>query len=74
MNSWKTTIAGVLGGVIYFVYSYLEALQAGTAFDTKDFIIGLLLAILGVLAKDFNVSGGKTVIAQKKEEPTDGRP
>lgn len=57
MRNWKTTLAGMIPGVILFVYGFLQGLQAGKPFDLKDMLIGLALAALGALAKDFNVTG-----------------
>ena len=51
--NWQTTFTGIVGAVILFLIQYL---QAGTL-DLKTFAIGLVLAILGVLAKDFNTTG-----------------
>ena len=53
MNSWKTTLTGVLGAVALVVGNLL---QSGTV-DPKTIIIAVIVAALGVLAKDFNVSG-----------------
>jgi hypothetical protein len=57
MKNWKTTLAGCVPGVILFLYGFLQGLQAGQPFDLKTMLIGLGLAVLGALAKDYNVSG-----------------
>lgn len=53
MKNWKTTAAG-LG--IAAAYAALTALQSGLT--SKDALVAAGLALLGVLAKDHNVSGG----------------
>lgn len=55
MKSWKTTLFGALVGAIYAV---LTTLQTGEV-SPKDLIISAGFAFIGVLAKDFNVTGSK---------------
>ena len=57
MRNLKTTLAGCIPGAILFFYGFLQGLQAGKPFDWRDMLIGLGLAVLGTLAKDFNVTG-----------------
>ena len=58
MKNWRTTVTGVLGGISIFLYDFLTGLQAGKPFDPKALIIGLVLVILGIVAKDFSTTGG----------------
>ena len=53
MQSWKTTITGVIGAIALVVGNLL---QAGTV-DPRTIIIAVIVAVMGVLAKDFNVTG-----------------
>jgi len=53
MKSWKTTIAGLIGAVATALYPLL--IQG--KLDPQALITAAIIAILGVLAKDFNVSG-----------------
>jgi len=54
MKSWKTTLTGVIGAVLYAIAAYL---QSGKL-EPKEIAIAAIVAALGVLAKDLNVSGG----------------
>jgi hypothetical protein len=56
--NYKTTIAGCLGGLTIFLYGYVQSLSTGAPFDRDKLVIGIVLAILGVLSKDFNSTGG----------------
>jgi hypothetical protein len=55
MKSWKTTLAGI-GAAVALVANQL--LTAGTM-DAKTWITAIFMAALGVVAKDFNTTGGK---------------
>ena len=52
MTNWKTTLAGLGFGAAYVL---LTGLQSGLSI--KDALIGAAIAALGVLAKDFDVTG-----------------
>jgi hypothetical protein len=54
MKNWYTTLAGCIGAVAQVVYSLLSQ---GTV-DMKTILSAVGLAVLGFLAKDFNVTGG----------------
>jgi hypothetical protein len=54
MKNWKTTIAGaVLAAALVVINLY----QTGTV-DLKSLIIAGAIALIGALAKDYNVTGG----------------
>ena len=53
-TSWRTTVAGWLGGGVVAI---LPVLQTGH-FDSKDLAIGFALGVLGTFAKDSNKTGG----------------
>lgn len=53
MKNWKTTLIGAL---IAGATVALDLLQKGTV-DTKTIIIAVGFTVLGIFAKDFNVSG-----------------
>lgn len=53
MKNWKTTLVGALAGGLVAVQPLLES---GTL-DWKAVVTGFLVAALGYLAKDFNISG-----------------
>ena len=58
MKSWKTSLVGILVGLIPFGNGVLQGLGAGQHFDWKQIGIGAGIALLGILSKDFNVTGG----------------
>lgn len=53
MKSWKSTLAGCVGAAVNIA---LPLVQTGTV-ESKTIIISATLAVLGFLAKDFDVSG-----------------
>ena len=53
IKNWKTTAVGVAGAVCY---ALAAKLQSGTV-SGKDLALSAIIAVLGTLAKDFNVSG-----------------
>lgn len=56
MSNYKTTLAGILGAVILCVQQWLSSGNL----DTHTLLVAAAIAVLGVLAKDFNVTGGTT--------------
>ncbi len=54
MKNWKTTIASV---VIAGLYSFLTSLQAG-GMTLKDAALAAGIVVLGLLMKDYDVTGG----------------
>jgi hypothetical protein len=62
MKSWKTTLAGILAGLPVAVQSLLDAYNSGQ-FTGKSFsqlAVGVGIILIGVYAKDKNVTGGTT--------------
>lgn len=55
MKNWKTTVLGAIIGGLVAVQPLLEV---GTV-DIKQLVLGFAIAAFGVIAKDFNISGGK---------------
>ncbi len=49
--NWKTTAAGFASGIAYAVTNQP---------DWKHIIVAVLMALTGLAAKDFNVTGGTT--------------
>lgn len=49
MKNWKTTLAGIASGVAYLVTGQP---------DWKHILVAVLMALTGMTAKDFNVTGG----------------
>lgn len=56
MKNWKTTVTG---GVLAAALITLNLVQTGTV-SLRDAIIAGAIALLGAIAKDFNVTGGTT--------------
>lgn len=55
MKNWRTTIVGaIIGGLI----AIQPVLETGT-YSVKELVLGFLFAALGLLAKDYNISGTK---------------
>lgn len=54
MKNWKTTLIGVLLGV----GTFLEPIINTGHIDVAKTILGALMVALGIVAKDFNVTGG----------------
>lgn len=55
MKSWKTMIVGCAGAAIN---ALIPIIETGTI-DPQTLITSITLAVLGVLAKDFDVSGSQ---------------
>jgi uncharacterized membrane protein YfcA len=53
VKNWKTTLVGAVAGALIVV---LNLIQTGTV-DVKTLAIAFGLALIGALAKDFNVTG-----------------
>jgi len=53
MKNWKTTLAGLIGAVALT----LQDLFATGSVDTKTIISAVVVAALGYLSKDYNVTG-----------------
>lgn len=51
MTNWKTTVAGVLLGTAYTVTNTV---------DWRHLVVAVLMAFVGIVSKDFNVTGGTT--------------
>jgi hypothetical protein len=60
MKNWKTTAAGIVGALITWLPQVQGALANGEKINWSVMAIGLAILILGVLAKDWNVTGGAT--------------
>jgi hypothetical protein len=60
MKNWKTTLAGIIGLLTQTIPQVQAALN-GQPVDWHQIIFGLVIGILGVLAKDFNVNADAAV-------------
>ncbi len=62
MKNWKTTLAGVLGGLVITFGPAAGARLSGdkTAppITAQNYLPGIALATIGLLAKDHDVTGG----------------
>lgn len=60
-RNWKTTLAGVLGGIIIAVGpqvgARLQGDQAAPPITAQNLAVGLALAAIGAFAKDHDISG-----------------
>lgn len=65
MKNWKTTLAGILGGLATYG---VNVLQSGNALDWKAVALGAVPVIIGILAKDSNVTGvGANAMTAKEQ-------
>jgi hypothetical protein len=53
-KNWKTSLFGLLGAVCIAIYPII---QSGKI-DPHALIMAIAVAVIGFLAKDFNVTGG----------------
>lgn len=62
MKNWKTTLAGILGGLIITfgpaVGGRLQGDPKAPPITSGNYLPGLAVAILGALSKDKDVTGG----------------
>ena len=66
MKNYKTTLIGASIGVAYFI---LTSIQSGMTW--KDALIGGGLVLLGLVSKDFDVSGNKNVDTEELQKKVD---
>jgi hypothetical protein len=57
MRSWKTTLVGCVGAVANALFPLLST----GSVPTETLIMSAVMALLGFVAKDFNVTGGPPV-------------
>ena len=57
MRSWKTTLSGLIAGIMTVLDGTLHALSNGQTVDWNKVALGVLIAVLGYFSKDYNVSG-----------------
>jgi hypothetical protein len=57
MRSWKTTLIGALAGVSIVLQATLQQALAGQHVDWNKVGLGCLIALLGYVCKDYNVTG-----------------
>jgi energy-converting hydrogenase Eha subunit B len=55
MINWRTTVAGLIGAIAMNAVAYFQNNQT---IDWKVFTIGVVMAALGFVCKDANVTGG----------------
>ncbi len=62
MKSWKTSLAGLLGGLILTfgpsVGARLSGDKTAPPITSGNYGVGIAIAALGLLAKDHDVTGG----------------
>jgi hypothetical protein len=72
MKNWKTSAAGISGGLLLAIPQLISWYQ-GQGGDWKQVTLGGVVALLGVLAKDFNISNAPnpTVAQNVNAAPVD---
>ena len=58
MKNWKTTVAGILGALAVWLPQLQSALESGHTVNWAAMGTGLAVLLIGVFAKDLNVTGG----------------
>jgi hypothetical protein len=66
-KNWKTTLLGIVGAILNLAIPIIQTGDLSELTTQKFFISAFMLAI-GVLSKDFNVTGG--TVAQDKGTTT----
>jgi hypothetical protein len=57
-SSWKTTLLGIAAGIIPILQTVVTSLQNNTSLNWGSIAFGALIMALGIVAKDFNITGG----------------
>jgi hypothetical protein len=57
MKNWKTTLVGIVAGTLTILQATLAAYQSGAPVQWLQVALGVAVMALGVVAKDFNISG-----------------
>ena len=58
MKNWKTTLTGVGGGLLISISALIQANSAGGKINWSAVGVGAIIAVLGLVSKDHNVTGG----------------
>lgn len=60
MMNWKTTLAGLVAGIPTIIVALVNAYQSGqfSGENIGQVIAGASLIVLGLIAKDFDTTGG----------------
>lgn len=62
MKNWKTTLTGIIGAIAVALIPILQNVK----YEPKDLVIPVVIAVLGVLAKDYDTTGaGKDAKKEK---------
>jgi hypothetical protein len=74
MKNWKTTLAGIIFATYPIIDALMKAYESGYFTDKTGGQLwgGIGIIVIGVLAKDYNVSGTKQGILGT--DRPDGRP
>lgn len=57
-SSWKTTLLGIAAGIIPILQTVVTSLQNNTSLNWGSIAFGALIMALGLVAKDFDITGG----------------
>ncbi len=57
-GSWKTTTAGIVGGLVPIIDAASTTVLQGKPLNWTEIGIGVALVVLGALAKDHDKTGG----------------
>ena len=60
MKNWKTTVAGIAVGSLVLIVKMIQAHMAGgPPITVETLVLSVGIATLGVLSKDYDVTGGE---------------
>jgi hypothetical protein len=70
MVNWKTTVGGIIAGTIPILQTIANAYQTHSTVNWYQIAFGFAIMGLGVVMKDFDVTGGtrSTLPKAKKDE------
>lgn len=57
MINWKTTLLGIIAGTLVILQNAVASYQSGTPVQWLQIVLGITLMALGLVMKDFNVTG-----------------
>jgi hypothetical protein len=68
MTNWKTTVGGIIAGSIPILQTVANTYQNHVAINWYQMAFGFAIMALGVVMKDFDVTGGSRVSTQETEK------
>ena len=70
MKNWKTTLLGIIAGTLAILQTTLESYTQGAPVKWLVVALGIVMMALGLVMKDFNVSGNGETATTKAVKTT----